>query len=216
METTLIIALITAAVTMFGWIVSNSFSRYRDDRTRRLEQNIKRYQQQLEEFYGPLFNLLHQTIIYNNVAHEIVFHKQDFEVKRRSNLDEDTSLKIQKYFDENHFIKLHDEINEILKRKLYLIVDGKVPDSIIEYMRHSYQERVQKQLWNELGVSTNYLQGKPFPDEFLEDIKQGINTVQKRLGNALQEREVKSDLSRSSPRKSSKNKKPYNPETLQV
>jgi len=197
METSLLIALITTAVTLLGWVVTNSLSRYREDRTRRLEQDIKRYQQQLEKFYEPLFNLLHQAIIYNNVEHEILVEKQDPEGKLRGNLGDATLLKVQEYFDNNYFVKLYDEINEILKRKLHLMLDGKVPDSIIEYMRHAYQDRVQKQLWKELGVSTDYLKGKPFPNKFLKDIEQGLAATQRRLDDALREREVKLTLSRN-------------------
>jgi hypothetical protein len=207
METSLLLALITTAVTLLGWVVTNSLSRYREDRTRRLEQDIKRYQQQLEEFYGPLFNLLHQTIIYNNVEHEILVDRQDSEKKIRGNLDDATLLKIQEYFDNNYFIKLHDEVSEILKRKLHFVLDGKVPDSIIEYMRHAYQDRAQKQLWKELGISTDYLKGKPFPNEFLKDIEHGLETIQKRLNDALQKREVKLTLSRNRDKKLTRNSK---------
>jgi hypothetical protein len=50
----LIIGLITAVVTIVGWYST----RRREDRTRRIELSMRHYERQMEEFYGPIYNLI--------------------------------------------------------------------------------------------------------------------------------------------------------------
>lgn len=65
----LIIGLLTAAVTICGWLATHHYTRKREiesraassemaDRTRRLEISLGHIERQIEEFYGPLQSLV--------------------------------------------------------------------------------------------------------------------------------------------------------------
>ena len=69
------IALLAVLVTVTGWFVTQYLNRQKEDRTRRLESLLKHYQKQIEEFYGPLFNLVHQIFLVNHTLFAILTAK---------------------------------------------------------------------------------------------------------------------------------------------
>lgn len=176
------VALITASVTIAGWLVNSFLNRKREDRKRRLEQRISRYQDQLQEFYCPLFNLLHQIIVYNGVELDILAHEKNVDVR----------VKIEDYFDQSHLVDLHGQVNNVLKTKFHLALEsdgGKTAASLIEYMEYSYQERAQKDLWVQKRIDTTYLPAKSWPDGLLDSIREDRKTIMGRLSAALEERQ---------------------------
>jgi hypothetical protein len=68
---------ITVLVTAIGWIVTSYLNRRGADRTRKLEKRLNHYQKQVEEFYGPLFNLVHQIFLVNHTLFAIVTAKNE-------------------------------------------------------------------------------------------------------------------------------------------
>lgn len=58
MPTDVTVALIGAVVVAAGWLVLHQLDRSREDRRRRLERRLEYATRQIEEFYGPLFNLV--------------------------------------------------------------------------------------------------------------------------------------------------------------
>ena len=57
MDTDIAVALIGAFIVALGWLVSYTFDKHREDRRRRLELRLSHLSRQIEECYGPLFNL---------------------------------------------------------------------------------------------------------------------------------------------------------------
>src|SRR5437868_6543765 len=72
MQPEVLLALLAAVVTAAGWFVTYFLTKRREDETRRLESSVSRMERQIEEFYGPLFNLIHQVVIANHVQHKIL------------------------------------------------------------------------------------------------------------------------------------------------
>jgi hypothetical protein len=159
--------------TVAGWFVTQILNRRREDRTRKLENLLRHYQKQTEEFYGPLFNLVHQIFLVNETQSEIT-------EARNGRLTEEQKEKVSAWFLERHFSKLHAEVNEILKTKLYLVEGSEMPKSFYEYLRHSYQERDQHGIYTDLRIDTRFLPGRPWPQEFYDDIKNGFERA---MGN---------------------------------
>lgn len=54
--------LITVTITAFGWYVTYFYAKRKEDRTRRLEIQLKYKGQQIEQLYGPLFSLIEQIL----------------------------------------------------------------------------------------------------------------------------------------------------------
>lgn len=72
------------------------------DRTRKIEALMHHYERQIEEFYGPLFNMVNQVFVANHIKWELL-----------KVLRGDVAEKVRDYFHETYFIPLHDEIRTI-------------------------------------------------------------------------------------------------------
>src|SRR5215813_8528745 len=108
------VALVAAFVTAVGWVFTYYSAKRREDRTRRLEAATRYIQRQVEEFYGPLFNLVHQIVICNHVQNRILSGRKPDGERCLSSADAD---KIQQFFHERYFAPLHAEATQILKSR---------------------------------------------------------------------------------------------------
>lgn len=174
MEIQLIVAMLTATVTILGWIVSNYLIRQRDDRTRRLTITLKRRERQIEEFYGPLFSL-NKQITNAWVIREAILSPGGNQ--RNCPLSDLDRSKVIGYFQDQYFFPTHNKIQELLRTKLFLIGGAKVPASFEEYLHHVTQERAQSELWQKLNISTIYLAGKGYSQQFIDDVENSLREV---------------------------------------
>jgi hypothetical protein len=163
--------LLAGGVTAVGWFATHYLIKRREDSTRRLEVSAKYLERQLEEFYGPLFNLLHQLFVANHVQEDIL------RAGPRHGLSEADAARIRRYFRDSYFMPIHDEINQILKTRLYLIEGTELPESYYEYLRHAIQERVQTTLWERLNIGTSYVTGREYPQQLYTDIKNDLDAI---------------------------------------
>jgi hypothetical protein len=141
------------------------------------KSRLRHLQRQIEEFYGPLSNLVHQILVANQVRAHLT----------EQNLAAATLGKVDVFLHEQYFRDLHQKISDILSSKLYLMDGVDLPDSFYIYLRHAVQERVQLDLWRNLQVDTSSLKGVPFPDQFFHDIRQGLGQKMKEYDATLRE-----------------------------
>jgi len=166
MTTEVVLALIAAVVTAAGWLVTNVLDREREhDRVSR-ESRARYLERQVEELYGPLFNLTMQIVTINHVR---------FEVVRETALDQRGAIDAMFY--REYFMPLHDGVRELPKTKLHLVEGRALPESVYAYMRHSLQERVQRDLWLDHQIDTSAVQGLGFPDSFTLDVQQSLERL---------------------------------------
>jgi hypothetical protein len=149
--------------------------RLREDRTRKLEKLLRHYERQIEEFYGPLWNMVHQLYVCNDTKSEMI-----------PRLPDDKAARVEQYYQNTYFISLHDEIRQIIKTKLYLIEGAEMPQSFYDYLKHALQERDQRELFQQCNVDTSFLSGAPWPPRFHKDIKHGFDTAMKRYEQCLE------------------------------
>lgn len=149
-------------------------TQHSEDRTRKIEALMGHYERQIEEFYGPLFNMVHQVFVANHIEYELLNAKRSgaFAIDGYQNREN-----VKDYYQKNYFIPLHDEIISIMKSKLYLVEGSKVPDSFYLYLKHAAQERDQKSIWDLHGIDSSFLHGEPWPEDFYNDIKKGFETA---------------------------------------
>jgi hypothetical protein len=171
---TIVVGILSAAVTMTGWIVLHYLTRRKDiearvavdsraDRLKRLELNLQQLERQVSEFYGPIHSLIYQIWATWEIKH-----------KMRPVLTNDVYIKIDHYFGQTYFSDLHSRIRDILREKAHLVEGGTIPDSFYEYMKHSMMEHIQIDLWDNKQISTSQAEGYPWPAQFADDVERGL------------------------------------------
>jgi hypothetical protein len=171
METSTLLALCGVIVTLSGWL----YERHKDERFKRIDARRKYFERQIEEFYGPLFTLVHSVF-----THYQVLHKLTKEKKASEALTPQQREQIESYYEDTYFLPLHLQIKEILHTKLYLIEGDDVPASFLDYLEHSLQARAQREIYTKLSISTIHVRGKDWPEEFYNDIKQGFDSIMRK------------------------------------
>ncbi|QNI32004.1 hypothetical protein H7849_23820 [Alloacidobacterium dinghuense] len=166
------IASLTALVTIVGWFVTSFLTKRREEATQKIEREVKYLERQISEFYGPFFNLINQVVIMNHVQFSLL--EGAGSAGRVSPHDR---TKIIDYFQTRYFFPLHEQVNQILKDKLYLVDGSSLPEVVYTYLRSVSQERVQAELWKEFEIDTSYLRGIPYPNELYSTIKAGLDAA---------------------------------------
>jgi hypothetical protein len=162
--------------------LESSLSQQAEDRSRKIEKLLRHYERQIEEFYGPLFNMTNQIFAAWHVQHEILSASSKHGEKIVQN---EMAEKIRDYFYTTYFWPLHDEIREILKTKLYLVEGSEVPSSFHLYLKHAAQERDQRMLWKLHQIDTSFVPGEPWPKDFYRDIKMGFENAMQNYEQCL-------------------------------
>lgn len=179
---TIIGATIAAIVAIGGWNVSHILGVRRESRTRKLEAILAHTQRQIDEFYGPLLNLIEQIFNTWAVRENILFPQG-----RPDNFEPGGLRKneISAFFQESYFFPFHEKIREILMTRLHLVEGSRMPKSFEQYLEHSTQQLIQHRLWKELNVSTDHIEGIPWPRKFHEDIQTAMDTLMRRYDDCL-------------------------------
>ena len=177
-------AIIVGMVILIGWFTMYLIGQFREERRNRIASRAAYTSRQIEELYGPLFSLMSQLSVLNQIQDFLVTAEDEH---GGSKLSENQKADVRAFFQKNHFHALHSGIAEVLKDKLHLVHRAEVPESFYHYLRHSIQEREQLRLWEEEQVESSFLEGVPFPQHFFEDIKAGFEQSMKTYGESLQE-----------------------------
>jgi hypothetical protein len=168
-------------VATVGGFATYYFGKIKEDRTRRLELRIKYLQRQIEEFYGPLYNLITEMVVSKQVLDAIAT------TEGSSPLSTDQNVRVKVFVREAQMKPLHDQIIAILRSKLYLVEERTAPPSFHEYLRHAIQERLQREIWSNLKIGTTHIRGRPFPEAFQKDIESGLLTVMRKYDDTIAE-----------------------------
>jgi len=163
--------------------IKAELTRISQDRTRKLESLKRHYERQIEEFYGPLFNMVHQVFVANHIQWELLSVRDS---NGQTMINEDNAEKIRDYFHSTYFSPMHAEIRKILSSKLYLIEGSEMPKSFYLYLKHAAQEHDQRSLWRDYKIDTSFLRGEPWPNNFYEDIKSGFERAMKNYALCLE------------------------------
>jgi hypothetical protein len=154
--------------TRIADLEKNVMSRDAEDRRRKVESLMRHYEKQIEQFYGPLFNVVHQIFVANHIKWALM------EGSKGGLLDQGQRGTVDDYYHRSYFVPLHDQVKEIMRTKMYLVEGETVPDSFYQYLKHASQERDQIALWKQHGINTSFLKGEPWPAEFYDDIRGGF------------------------------------------
>jgi hypothetical protein len=157
-----------AAVAVAGWFVVH----WREDRQKGIERELKYCERQIEEFYGPLFNLMLQIFAAEEVQQNFI------------NASSDQEDKIRRYFQENYFLPFHNEVIQILKSKLHLVEGANVPPSFLEYLKHACDDRARGIL--NISPQASF----PWPPQFESHLTDGLKLVMKKYDGLIRRLET--------------------------
>ena len=182
----IIVALISAATTSLGWFVLHDLTHKREtkarksiaqmaDRTRRLELRLKYHEQQIREFYAPL---------YSNI--QLIWNIRAIRERLIEKLPENDD-RVRRVLEIKYYLPLHTEIREIIKTKIFLIDGVEMLKSFSLYLEHSVMQDVKIRLSEEDGINTSSVQGFPWPDEFPKDVQAGLDKAMRSYDEIIQE-----------------------------
>jgi hypothetical protein len=171
---TVIGALIAAISALLGLFIGQYLTRWREDRTKRIQLTIEHTEKQLSEFYSPLLALVEQLDTIADASGEI----EKADIKDRPNID--------RIMWEDMYSPVHEEILAILKAKIHLIDGFDIKSSFTEYFRHYASQKIY---WQLLAKEHPVQEMKivAYPEAFYWDIRNGLSIVSKRYENSLQE-----------------------------
>jgi hypothetical protein len=157
----------TACVTIMGWYIVNYLTTQREELTRKADARKKYIERQIEEFYGPLFNLVQQVESVIDIRTKILSKKWEIEQK---GTDHDEIVEIRRFLRIEFLQPLYAEMRKILREKLYLLDSTEMPQSFREFLSQIVQDNAQHRLWVEKKISTINVQGSPDPNNFSTEI----------------------------------------------
>jgi hypothetical protein len=176
-EATVKAALIAALFGFFGLFITQFLTRWREDRTKRIQLGIEHAEKQLSEFYSPLLALVEQLDRIAIASDAIYKASKKNASEDRSNIDR-VMWEI--------YSPVHEEILTILKTKIHLIEGFAIPTSVKEYFRHYASQKIYWQLVAKEQVIKN-VKTVGYPEAFYWDIRYGLSIVSQRYENSLQE-----------------------------
>jgi hypothetical protein len=152
-----------------------------DNHLERSKRRVRRLQDQVEQFYGPLFSIVGQLTTTAEIEGRI---------RKENALDDSQQQSREKFMLYNFYLPLHQQIRAILQSRLYLVNGLSVPQSVEIYLRHSMQYEVQSRLWFECQIESGETEGTPYPVDFNSDIRAGLDKAMEELGPALKSLKV--------------------------
>jgi hypothetical protein len=175
---TVLAAFIAALSGLLVLFFGQFLTRWREDRTKRIQLSIEHAEKQLSEFYSPLLALVEQ-LDRIAVASDAIYkaHK-----KKNGSLDKSNIDRIMWEI----YSPVHEEILTILKTKIHLIEGFFIPKSVTEYFRHYASQKIYWQLVAKESAIKN-IKTVGYPEAFYWDIRNGLSIVSQRYESSLQE-----------------------------
>jgi hypothetical protein len=187
MDTTIILAILAASVTAIGWMI-NYVLNGRDERRREsLDASHDYLKSQLQELYGPLAFLVHESRTSRQDLLAALGRDQIFVDGKPLTDDE---LKVWLFWIENDIFPRNDKIHDLLTGKTHLIEGGKVPDSYLEFLKHHNSWKLNHLRWKEENVPYSFRSRVDYPDDFQQEILDTFGRLKEQQARILGERHV--------------------------
>jgi hypothetical protein len=181
MDITLTVAILGAAISILGWVVTYIFTTTAEKRRQRLLSQLDFTKQQLEELYGPLaFLILEDEQSYRDLL-DVLGRDYVFLRDERNEYISEADLKTWLFWVENDFFPRHQKIKKLLSSKTHLIDGEKVPESFLEYMNHITSWRILHERWQKQGIPYSWHSKANFPEGFNKETLLTFEKLKKRF-----------------------------------
>lgn len=172
--------LVAGLFTAVGWIVVKR----KEDAARRREATLRHLQRQIEELYGPLYGLLHQSKVVYEVAKKVLPKRHDSRLAIEHFEPEQEELWL--HFVDHYLRPLNLQMSEIVRTKMYLLEGGVMPKSFSDYLEHAAQSEAVHAL--RTPEARKLLeQWVPFPTGFADDVKNTLGVLLKHYSNGIED-----------------------------
>ena len=182
MNPAVIVALITAAVTVLGWLVTNLLSQQREERKARLEANVAFVERQLEELYGPLVALMYEGRQVFAELLQTLGRNHVFTGEHPLPKDEQRTWL---YWAEKSFLPRNRLIRDLLTSKPHLVEGKDFPDSYITFFQHESSWAIHHARWLDDQVPYRWHASVDWPTDFEHDVIETFKTLKTRHADLL-------------------------------
>lgn len=174
MDVVVIAALVSGTITTLGLFINHFLQRSRDSEIKQRERRVDFLRQQIEEFYSPLWILSEQSNAVYDVARRRLPVGPDGRIDRSSFTDQDNQ--VYTFYIETYWHPINAQIVQVLRQKVYLLKDGHMPPSFIDFLRHQATSESLYRLWKEKGIDSGDLRAE-YPAQFRQDVKAALDDL---------------------------------------
>jgi hypothetical protein len=179
---TILVATITAMVTIAGWFINNVLTARSERNRSRLTAELNHVERQLSELYGPLAFLIYEgqstfLDLLDNLGRTYVFWNDE-------PLPE-SELSLWLFWVDNDLMPRNAAIQELLATKGHLIAGRTMPPSYLDFMKHYNAWRVSHLRWKEEGIKYSYHSKTNWPRQFATDIVATFEELMQRHATLL-------------------------------
>ena len=182
MEISILVAIISATVTVVGWLISHILTVRRERETQQLTALWKFTERQLEELYGPLSFLIWDGR--RAFADLLEIFGRNYVFPESGTLTED-ELKTWLFWLDNYFFPKNAKIKELMESKTHLIEGEEIPPSHIAFLEHHNSWYLNHLRWKKDGVEYSWHSKINAPKAFEEDILDTFKRLKARHTKAL-------------------------------
>lgn len=167
LDTPFLIAILTASVTLLGWLVNHILSASRERNNQRLAASLKYVERQLEELYGPLAFLVVEG---RRAAQDFVEALGREPVFEGEGVLSQEEVKLWLFWVEHDFMPRNEKIQQLLMSKAHLIEGDKVPVSFVEYLQYYNSWRMSHLRWKKEEINYMWRSKAAWPASFTEEV----------------------------------------------
>ena len=173
----LIGALVGGVITMIGWLANYYLGRKKEIEVGQQKAKVEYIRQQIEELYAPLWGLTEQSKAVHDVALQRLPRNAEGLTDYSKFAPQDNE--IFRFFNENYYLPINNQIMEIIHKKVYLLHDGILPASFTDFIRFQTLNESLYRLWREKGIDSSNVPGTRYPLQFNEDIKSALGELRR-------------------------------------
>jgi hypothetical protein len=180
---TVLSALIAAFI---GGFLGHLLTQIRERRKARFEAAVRHLERQLEELYGPLYGLVRESQAIYEVACEILPTSGDSVKRIDVGKFQGGDIIKWRFLIEQYWFPLNREIIKLLRTRVHLLEDGKMPDSFEAFLKHAAGFEALHRLWQEKGEETHKeVKGIGWPPGFSADVSASLTRLIDRYESCL-------------------------------
>src|SRR6266508_5306152 len=143
----------------------------KETETLRDQTALKHLESQIEELYSPLLGLIQHARIVYEIAQKKLPRLKVMRPYREATKDEG---EIWRYFVEKYFLHLNAQMEDLIRKKVYLINSDEMPESFQAFLVHQAQFDCLHSLWKEKSIASDEITGGRWPNSFEETVKNSL------------------------------------------
>ncbi len=177
MDTAIVIAVIGALVSIFGWVVNSILNSKSQRRLDRLTFQIEHTRQQLQELYGPLtFLVIEGRQAYQDLLTAL---GRNFVFIEGMHLPEHEQA-LWNFWVEHDFLPRNAKISALLANKTHLIEGKRMPESWVKFLEHAISWQLNHVRWENSQIGYSWHSRVNWPGAFEENVISTFESLQER------------------------------------